>query len=713
MAEEALKKLEEQLNCSICLDIYTDPKLLQCFHVYCKKCLVPLVDRDQHGKLGVSCPTCRQITPISGRGVSGLQSAFHIRNLLEIQQSFRKVEKSATVPVAAIAATTAMPMAAGVSADHDMTFVKKNSYCPVHRGKELELYCETCEKLVCYKCTFKNGEHHSHNCEEIYKAFGKYKIEIMSLLDPMEERATTFKKALGKLDARCGEISDRKSATEDNIHGAFDQVREALSVRETNLVSQLDRIAKDKLKCIAAQKDQMEITLGQLSSCIHYMRESLRTGNEGTVLTVKTNLARQVKELSTPLKMDLLEPSAEADMVFSALTDATAVCQNYGLVLASGLPDYSQCTVTGKGAEEAIAGEKSSVILQVSSAKEVPTEVWESELVSEITGGRSSCTIEDRGDGQFKISYQPTIKGRHQLYVKAEGQHIRGSPFCVAVTQPVEKLDIPILSLGGVVKPWGVAINHTGEVVVTEHGGHSISVFSSRGEKLRSFGTCGSGKGEFWYPRGITVDGEGNLLVADCYNDRIQKFTVDGCFFEPVGTNGSAPLQFCLPTDIVFNPSNSKIYVADSNNNRVQVLNSDLTFSSMFGRRGTDRGQFNSPWGIACDSTGKVFVADSDNHRVQVFTAKGEFMTVFGRRGQGRGELYGPLGFAVHSSGLAYISEGDNHRISIFNSKHEFVTSFGRRGVVPGSFNVPCGLAVDESGIVYVCDRDNNRVQVF
>ena len=90
MAEEALKKLEEQLNCAICLDTYTEPKLLQCFHVYCQQCLVKLTVRDQQGQLSLTCPTCRQVTPITGRGVADLQSAFHINHLLEVRQSFKK-----------------------------------------------------------------------------------------------------------------------------------------------------------------------------------------------------------------------------------------------------------------------------------------------------------------------------------------------------------------------------------------------------------------------------------------------------------------------------------------------------------------------------------------------------------------------------------------------------------------------------------------------
>ena len=96
MSEEALKNLQEQLNCSICLDIYTDPKLLKCFHVFCHQCLVPLGVRDQQA---LTCPTCRQVTPIPDRGVSGLQPAFHINNLRQIyEDSVKKLQNPAATP---------------------------------------------------------------------------------------------------------------------------------------------------------------------------------------------------------------------------------------------------------------------------------------------------------------------------------------------------------------------------------------------------------------------------------------------------------------------------------------------------------------------------------------------------------------------------------------------------------------------------------------
>ena len=92
VADQALKKLADQLECSICLDPFTNPKLLQCFHVFCKDCLEPLVCQNQHG-LSLRCPNCRRSTLLPANGVSGLQPAFHIHHLFEIRDALQKVKQ--------------------------------------------------------------------------------------------------------------------------------------------------------------------------------------------------------------------------------------------------------------------------------------------------------------------------------------------------------------------------------------------------------------------------------------------------------------------------------------------------------------------------------------------------------------------------------------------------------------------------------------------
>ena len=701
MDEEAIEK---ELNCSICLDTYTDPKILQCFHVYCQKCLVRLVIRDQQGQLSLSCPICRQVTPVPASGTAGLQSAFHINRLLELVNKHKEA-KDASASAEKVDSKAESP------SPHKSSAI----FCSEHDGREVELFCETCEQLLCLKCVIKGGKHHSHDYKDINEAFERYKEEVTPSLEPMEKQMTTIAKVLMQLNRHCDEITHQQAAIEAEIRDSSMRLHKIVENRQKELISQLDQITRRKLKSLATQKDQIETLQAQLGSCLEFTRESLKTGiQQHEVLVMKTDILKQVRELTTASKPNIFTLSTEADVMFSASADAAAMCKNHGRVYALDSPDPSACVATGRGTEEAVVGEKATAALNVVSFKGEPCDaVNEVELVSEITGSKVAGSIERsmerRGQGQYVINYQPTVKGRHQLHIKADSQHIRGSPFSVAVKLPVEKLGTPIQTVSGVLVPIGVAINGKGEVVVAEWEARCVSVFSPCGKKLRSFGTHGSGEGQFQKPTGVAVDGEGNLIIADYGNHRIQKFTADGHFLEAVGSKGRGPLQFSFPCGIAYSASNKKVYVADTGNNRIQILNSDL----QFGRRSTGKGLFHTFCGVAIDSTGTVYVADAINHRIQVLTADGKFLRLFGRRGAGRGELDLPYGIAVDASGLVYVSELNNNRVSVFTSEGGFVTSFGRRGSGPGQFNDPRGLAVDSSGVVYVCDSKNDRLQIF
>ncbi len=700
MDEKAIKKLDEQLNCSICLDTYTDPKLLQCFHTYCTKCLQPLVVRDKQGQLTLTCPACRQVTPIPPNGVRGLQSAFQINELIEIRDDLKKAKEP--IPI----------QEPGVEGDATSQTPSKWTihYCSEHASKEIELYCKTCNELICWKCAVKSGNHHDHDYNPLNEAFDKYKGDITSSLEPMEKQLKSIHIALAQLDTRSGEISDQRVTIEASIHKTIRRLHEILDVRKTELIGQLHQIIQRKLKTLATQRDQMETIQAQLSSCIIFVNESLKTRSQGEVIKMKTTIVKKVKELTTPFQPDLFKTNTEADIIFKPLPDITAECRKYGTLYSPKSPDPSRCHATGKGLEVAVVGEKSTAIMEAVNYNdeqcEETVQSLQCELVSELTGATVRGSLKRIGKNQYEISYQPTIKGSHQLHLKMKDQHIRGSPFLVAVKFPIEKLSIPILTIDEVDGPWGITFNKRGEVVVTEREGDCVTIFSSSGEKVRSFGTPGSGYGQFHSPHGATVDSEGNILVADCWNHRIQKLTTEGQFLTSFGTEG---LQFKYPHGITFNPTNNKVYVVDSNH-CVQVLYSDLTFFSLFGKKGSGKGQFNEPYDIACDSTGNVYVADSDNHRIQVFTSEGKFLRMFGKRGHGREELHHPMSIAIDTSDRVYVGDW-NHRVSMFTSDGHFITSFGQEGEGPGEFSYPRGLTVDVSGVVYVCDT--RHIQLF
>ena len=80
---EALKKLEEQLTCPICLEQFTDPKILPCFHSFCLRCLECVEPELVEGNLCLSCPTCRSPCPNPDKGLASLPPSFVINNLVE------------------------------------------------------------------------------------------------------------------------------------------------------------------------------------------------------------------------------------------------------------------------------------------------------------------------------------------------------------------------------------------------------------------------------------------------------------------------------------------------------------------------------------------------------------------------------------------------------------------------------------------------------
>ena len=400
----------------------------------------------------------------------------------------------------------------------------------------------------------------------------------------------------------------------------------------------------------------------------------------------------------------MLPPCEPANVKFTYSPELSKSCRHFGRVfLVHTSPE--KCYATGKGLEVAKLGERATAVLHVIDRKgkacTTPVEILTCELVSEITGEKIDCSVKKTEASQYEISYQATSRGRHQLHIKVEGEHIKRSPFPVTV---IKKLGTPFKTISGVKQPWGVAVNQRREVIVAESGGHCVTIFSPTGEKLQSFGSKDSGHGQFKDPCGMAVDDDGNILIVDTDNHHIQKLTIDGKFITAVGKLGREPLEFRSPFSVAFHPKSKKLYVADTNNHHIQILNSDLTFSSSFGSFGSGVGQFQSPRDVACDSTGNVYVADTSNHRIQVFTAEGKFLRKIGKQSSGKGELYYPSSICIDSGNVVYVTEQHNHCVSVFTCEGKFLTSFGTEGSGPGQFTRPCGIALDKNGVVYVSD---------
>ena len=356
-------------------------------------------------------------------------------------------------------------------------------------------------------------------------------------------------------------------------------------------------------------------------------------------------------------------------------------------------------------------GKTSTVILHKLDENEEPA--FECQIIPDgVSGEVVSCDVIPISDCSYEVTFVPRSKGKYQLQIKADGKHIIGSPFPILATLPVEQLRTPIQVIDKIV-PFGVAVDVKGRLVVAEYSLHRVSIYDA-GKRIAMFGSHGSRDGEFIHPRGVTIDGDGNIFVSDEGNNRIQKFTSGGIFMCCVGSEGTGPLEFSTPTGMAYNPSDQKLYVADMKNCRIQVLYSDMSFSHFIGRKGTEQDKLAYPWDVVLDRNGYCYVADTSNHRIQVFTSKGHYLYSINGRNQGKGEFLIPNAVAVDDNDVLYISDLRGNKILIYTTEGEFKAALGEFGSEPGQFKLPHGLAVDNtSGMIYVSDLSNKRVQCF
>jgi len=277
--------------------------------------------------------------------------------------------------------------------------------------------------------------------------------------------------------------------------------------------------------------------------------------------------------------------------------------------------------------------------------------------------------------------------------------------------------------------PNGIAVDGSGNVFVLDDV--QVQKFTNNGTFLTRWGSPGTGAGQLDSANGIAVDGSGNVFVTERFADRVSKFDNTGTFLFTFGwgvKDGAMAFEICTsgcqggyggggPNGD--GELNLPLGVAVDNSGNVFVVDSGNSRIQEF----ANTGEFLAKWdimesgdgafGAAVDGSGNVFVTDDINNLVLKFTNSGTFLTEWGGAGTGDGRFMGPAGGAVDGSGNVFVADVSNQRIQKFTNIGTFLTTWGTPGFGDGQFGAPVGVAVDGSGNVFVADDLNHRVQKF
>ena len=280
--------------------------------------------------------------------------------------------------------------------------------------------------------------------------------------------------------------------------------------------------------------------------------------------------------------------------------------------------------------------------------------------------------------------------------------------------------------------PTGISIDTNQNIVVFQRADREWALFGSMPNKPIQSKTIliidkGNGKlinswGDnlFIMPHGLKVDDENNIWVTDVGLNQVFKFSHDGKLLIKLGQAkiaGNDSLHFNKPTDIAIAKDGS-FYVSDGyGNNRIIKFSATGKYMFEWGKKGNKEGEFDIPHGISLDSNGNVYVADRENNRIQVFDSTGKFINQFSDKTSG---AICAVAFDKTQSKLFAVDDFTflklKHRgsdVFIFDSTGEVQTRFGRSGFYKGKTSWYHDLTIDKDENVYVGDILGNTIQKF
>jgi DNA-binding beta-propeller fold protein YncE len=228
----------------------------------------------------------------------------------------------------------------------------------------------------------------------------------------------------------------------------------------------------------------------------------------------------------------------------------------------------------------------------------------------------------------------------------------------------------------------GVAVTSDSSfVIVADCLNHRVQVLrlvvgadgtSAHLEFVRSLGSgVGTAEGKLFDPYGVALlqsngGQQETVLVTEQTNQRVSQFALDTFvgIFAGTGKEGSGDGEFNYPRGITVLGSSGEVAIADRDNHRVQIFDSEGNYKRQFGTEGKEDGQFNLPSGLASDAHGNLLVTDSTN-RLQVFDPEGKHLCTRSDLGLHR---LSRKGIAWSTGGEIAVANGNANKVVVWHS---------------------------------------------
>jgi DNA-binding beta-propeller fold protein YncE len=260
-------------------------------------------------------------------------------------------------------------------------------------------------------------------------------------------------------------------------------------------------------------------------------------------------------------------------------------------------------------------------------------------------------------------------------------------------------------------KPYGITTDSWGRIYVADTELKVVFLIDPEAKAVARRG--GTSNAPMALPAGVAVDSQNRLFVSDAQLRSITCFSPTGDVIARFGT-----AELGRPGGIAIDRLRKRLYVADAQKGQIAAFDTDtFKFIGHFGTpsksQNPENGTFAGPSNVAVDRQGNIYISDTLNCRVQILDPEGRFLRAFGRRGDRPGEFIRPKGIAVDSEGHVYVADAEFNNFQVLSQNGQPLLAVGILGTDPGEFGLIAGLYIDSQDRIYATEMYIGRVQVF
>ncbi|XP_052813389.1 E3 ubiquitin-protein ligase TRIM71-like [Mya arenaria] len=684
------------LRCYLCKKVYTDPRLLPCLHTFCKECIDKVVEIEnqsensgfqsknnidcdsksegdsEDGKLVESrtssetngakvnrtrnktiiCPICKAEISIGNIKHAEFPENTFMKDLCLMYEY--KHEKSRqcdycrydgkVVPATHLCLDCHDNMCQSCTGAHHRTKVTRlhkvvpyeqarkglndidiRQYqiqtCPTHKEEPMSMFCERCEVLICKEC--KVSSHDNHKWCDTEKAKLRYEVQMKNLLKGIQNQIPTIHNYLQFLSNYDASIVRNREKTIGDIKSHTEKLHKFIDEQKAQYLVTLNE-ETDKERCeIQVRSSNLKTAAQSLENNEDFLRFLLEHGKPDEMLSLHRPINKRLTEL-THMHMDGLKTRLKANFQLGNSSE-----RNLQTIFGRLQISRDDFTHSDSGLASQSALQISTMLPNVKNCPELVheldakgmydnKEVWPTGITVTKNG---EIVIVDRDNKAVKVFDRG---GKLKQEIAGQGENKLATPFDVVALK-------------------------SGEIAITDHEAENVKIFTMKGDHVLTI-TEG-----IEYPRGITVNSKGQIIILDC---QLRHITVHdpktGNLIRTIGGNdGKKNKALVDPFYVTVTPQDN-IIVTDTASPHLKFFGPTGEYLTTYGQYGIGKNEILQPYGVCCDEYGYIFIADNQNHRIHVLLPDGMFSQFLITKAD---NCWHPMGLAISDKGELVVTE--------------------------------------------------------